>query len=112
MIFGKIDPVAQVVIQTDPFTPTVVTGSYMYAIARPYVLGTNTVNFQVTYGECIFDESGSVTSFNTVFNGSTTVSGSEVTDWGTNDAYMLEVVATQQGTTVTQVVSGSNNIGM
>lgn len=110
MIFGKIDPVASSIIQQDPFNYTTITGSYMYAVARPYVLGSNTVNFQVTYGDALLDESGSVIGFSTIFNASTVVSGNDVLDWGTNDAYMLEIIAQQQGTTVTEVVSGSLNL--
>jgi len=110
MILGKINPVASVIIQQDPFNSVTVTGSYMYAVARPYVLGTNSVNFQVTYGEASFDESGSIIGFATVFNGSTTITGSDITDWGTNDAYMLDIIAQQQGTTVIEVVSSSLNL--
>jgi hypothetical protein len=110
MIFGKISPVATIVHQSDPFTPTTVTGSYIAAVARPYVLGTDTVNFQVTYGNAVFDESGSVVNFNAVFNGSTIISGSDITDWGTDDSIILEQIAAQQGTTVIEVVSGSVNV--
>lgn len=108
MIFGKINPVASVVSQqSDPFTPTTVTGSYMTGIARPYYLGTNTVNFQVAYGNCVFDESGSVIGFDTIFNGNVQLSGSTITDWGSDDSTILNALATQQGTTVVEIVSGS-----
>ena len=69
MIFGKIDPVATVVQQTNPFGGTTVTGSYMSALARPYALGANAVNFQVIYGNCLFDSgSGEVVGFQQVFS--------------------------------------------
>jgi hypothetical protein len=109
MIFGKIDPVAVAVSQqADPFTPSTVTGSYMTGIARPYYLGTNTVNFQVAYGNCIFNESGSVIGFETIFNGNAQLSGSVIADWGSDDSTILNALAAQQGTTVVEVVSGSN----
>lgn len=110
MIFGKIDPVAVAVSQqNDPFTPTTVTGSYMTGIARPYYLGANEVNFQVAYGNCVFDESGSVIRFNSIFNGSTVLSGSVIADWGSDDTAILLALAAQQGTSVTEIVSGSNS---
>jgi hypothetical protein len=109
MIFGKINPVAEIANpQTNPFTPTTVTGSYITGIARPYYLGSNVVEFQVSYGDCVFDESGSVTGFNTVFNTSTQLSGSAIADWGTDDSSILTALAEQQGTTIVEIVSGSN----
>lgn len=109
MIFGKIDPVAVAVSQqTDPFNQTQVTGSYMTGIARPYYLGSNVVNFQVSYGNCVFDASGSVIGFETIFNGNAQLSGSVIADWGSDDSTILNALAAQQGTTVVEIVSGSN----
>lgn len=110
MIFGKIDPVAVAVSQqSDPFTPTTTTGSYMTGIARPYYLGTNVVNFQVAYGNCVFDATGSVIGFNSIFNGNAVLSGSVIADWGEDDSTILLALAAQQGTSVTEIVSGSAN---
>ena len=108
MIFAQISPAASIVNQADPFHTTTVTGSYMSAIARPYYLGADLVNFQVTYGNCTFDESGSVTNFQTVFNGNCTLTGSAITSWGIDDSVILNEIAVQQGTTIVAVVSGSN----
>lgn len=109
MIFGKIDPVATIYVQSDPFTTTTVTGSYIAAVARPYVLGTNSVNFQVSYGEAVF-QSGSIVGFNTVFNSSTTLSGAPIESWGTDDKIVLQEIAEAQGTEVVQFYSSSINI--
>ncbi len=111
MIFGQINPVATVVQQNTPFTGSVVTGSYMTALARPYALGANIVNFQVIYGNCTFDTgSGEVTGFQQVFSDNVVLSGSAITTWGEDDTVILDALATQQGTTVVAVVSGSNNM--
>ena len=110
MIFGLIDPVASAITQVDPFTTTTVTGSYICAVARPYVLGTNAVNFQVSYGNLTFDESGSAVSFQTVFNGNQYLSGSAITSWGIDDSVMLHEIATAQGTTVTDIVHADINV--
>jgi len=108
MIFAQIDPVASITNQSDPFHTTTVTGSYMSAIARPYYLGADLVNFQVTYGNCTLDEGGSVTAFQTVFNNSCILSGSAIENWGIDDSVILSEIAIQQGTTIVAVVSGSN----
>jgi len=109
MIFAQINPVASITQQTTPFVQTTVTGSYMTAIARPYALGSEKVNFQVNYGNVTFDESGSVVSFQQIFNDNVMLSGSAITNWGTNDAAILTAVAALQGTSVVAVVSGSIN---
>ena len=110
MIFGKINPEATVVQQTTPFGGTTIKGAYMTAVARPYVLGANQVNFQVVYGNCTFDTgSGEVTNFQQIFSDNIVLSGSVISTWGEDDAVILDAIATQQGTTVTEIVSGSNN---
>lgn len=108
MIFGKIDPVASVLIQQTPFNGTTVTGSYMTALARPYALGANQVNFQVSYGNCVFDNEGNVISFQQIFSDNVMLSGSAISTWGEDDSIILEALAAQQGTTITEVVSGSS----
>ena len=109
MIFAQINPVASIIQQTSPFVQTTLTGSYMTAIARPYALGSEKVNFQVNYGNVTFDESGSVISFQPIFNDKVILSGSVITNWGTNDTAILTAIAELQGTSVVAVVSGNIN---
>lgn len=109
MIFAKINPVASVVNQDGPFSTATVTGSYMAAIARPYTLGASQVNFQVIYGEVTLNELGSVSNFNAVLNTQVTLSGSAISSWGIDDSALLAEIATQVGTSVEEVVSGSIN---
>jgi len=110
MIFGQINPVISLASQSDLFdqTTSYVTGSYMTAVANQYALGTNQVNFRVMYGNCTF-ESGSVTSFQTVYATNLVLSGSTITTWGEDDSVILDAIATAQGTNVVAVVSGSTN---
>lgn len=107
MIFGKINPAAFVVQQTGPFTTTTVTGSYMTAIARPYVLGSAIVNFEVRFGDVTLNGSGSVESFYPVLTSEVAISGSAISDWGTDDVAMLSTIALAAGTTVESTVSGN-----
>jgi hypothetical protein len=114
-IFGKINPVVSMVEQTSLFnpSPTYITGDYITAVANPYVLGTNQVNFRISYGNCAFDNEGNVVSFQSIHSDNITLSGEVISTWGEDDSVILEAIATQQGTTVTQIVSGSlNNGGM
>lgn len=110
MIFGQINPVATVLQQSTPFGSTTITGSYMTAVARPYVLGAQQVNFQVVYGNCTFDASGSVVNFQQIFSDNVVLSGSAISTWGEDDTVILNDIAAQQGTSVVAVVSGSNGM--
>lgn len=106
MIFGKINPVASIVTNPTPFTQTTVTGSYMMAVADPYILGTDVVNFRVSYGNCTFNESGTVTKFTSIYNNRVSLSGSVVQNWGTDDVVMLNSIAANEGVTITEIAYG------
>ena len=110
MIFGKISPVLSIATQDSLFNPSpeFITGSYMTAVASQYALGTNQVNFRVSYGNCTF-ESGSVVKFNVVHSDNVVLSGESIATWGEDDSVILDAIADAQGTTIISVVSGSMN---
>jgi len=110
MIFGKISPVLSIATQDSLFNPSpeFITGSYVTAVANNYSLGTNQVNFRVSYGNCEF-ESGSVVKFNVVHQDNVVLSGNTITTWGEDDSVILDAIADEQGTSVIAVVSGSAN---
>ena len=110
MIFSKISPVLSIATQDSLFNPSpeFITGSYVTAVANNYSLGTNQVNFRVSYGNCEF-ESGSVVKFNVVHQDNVVLSGNTITTWGEDDSVILDAIADEQGTSVIAVVSGSAN---
>ena len=110
MLFGKIDPVAQIVKQTTPFEQQTVDAEYMTALARPYALGAETVNFQVSYGNFTKDETGKITGFNNLFNDNVVLSGPIIANWGTNDAVILDALAAEQGTDVVETIDVDINV--
>ena len=109
MIFAKISPVATVVRQDGPFNTTSVTGSYMTAAARPYVLGADEVKFQVSYGEVVLDENGAVIDFKAITDAELNLSGAQIANWGTDDSVIFNQIATANGLTISKIVSGSVN---
>ena len=108
-IFGQINPIITLVEQTNVFNPTPnhITANYITAVANTYLLGTNEANFRIMYGNCAFDEKGNVVEFKTIHTDSTTLSGEIISTWGEDDSIILETIAEKQGTTVTNIVSGS-----
>lgn len=109
MIFGKINPAAQIVKQTAPFEQQTIIAEWITAIARPYILGSTSVSFQVNYGNLITDPQGDVTGFNSLFNDSAVLTSAVISNWGTDDAFILNAIAEQKGTTVTETINANIN---
>lgn len=110
MIFGKINPVAQIVKQVTPFEQQTITANWITAIARPYVLGATEVNFQVDCGNFIKDETDKITGFNKLFSYNVVLSGQSITNWGNNDAIILDAISEQQGTEITETINVDINL--
>jgi hypothetical protein len=109
VIFGKINPVIQIAEQTSLFnpTPSFKTGEYMTAVANPYILGTNEVDFRVIYGNCVFNDLGEVVQFVSIYTDQVTLSGDVISTWGVDDSVILNAIALKQGTSVVQIVLGN-----
>lgn len=110
MIFAKISPVLSIATQNNLFSqePQFITGSYLIAKTQNYKLGEESVRFEITYGECIF-ESGSLTDFKQVHSDSVVLDGETIINWGTDDSVILTAIAEQQGTSVVEIISGSSD---
>ena len=102
MLFGKISPQAIVPQMITPFQQTDIVAEYIAAIATPYRLGANAVDFQVMYGNPIYNEDGVVKAFDAVHQVMVNLSGAEIDDWGTDDRTMLTTIAVKQGTSITK----------
>jgi N6-adenosine-specific RNA methylase IME4 len=112
MIFATINPAATQVQNKGPFgEPTVVSASAMTAMARPYKLGTDKTKFEILYGNVVMGATG-VIAFERVTQQEVTLTSDQLSTWGSDDATVLHIIATQVGTTVTDIVSGSNIPGM
>lgn len=107
-MLAQIDPVLTMVQQEGLFNTQVnyITGSYMVAVAERYLLGSDKVNFRIAYGNCEFLEDNRI-NFQPIHMESLTISGEVVENWGEDDSIMLYEIATQQGTTVQSIISGS-----
>lgn len=102
MLFGKISPQAVIPQMITPFQQTELVANYITAIAEPYILGTNVVNFHVRYGNFNYNEENVPVSFETLHQVYVTLSGETIADWGTDDTTILTALAIEQGTTITE----------
>ncbi len=104
MLFAKISPQAIIASLNGPFDLQTTTAQYMTAIASPYRLGDYTVNFIIYYGEFVLDENDTPVGFSTLLTNTCVIEGATVQSWGTDDTYMLNAIAVQQGTTVVEFI--------
>jgi hypothetical protein len=105
MLYAKITPSAEKVIQTTPFSSTTITADYMSALARPYGLGANVVNFEVLFGNITFNENQQPISFQNVVSSQLILEGDQLQNWGIDDTIILQEMATILGLTIESFVT-------
>ena len=102
MLFGKISPQAVIPQMISPFEQGELVVEYITAIATPYILGANAVDFQVMYANPVYNEENVVISYNVYHQVQVRLSGTAIEDWGTDDTTVLSAIAAEQGTTITE----------
>ena len=110
MLYAKINPKASFVKQEGPFTaPVTVEADYLTSLARPYIPGATQTNFEVQFGNAILDEEGNIKEINVVSRISTTLTATELENWGVDDSSMLESIAAKLGTVVESIIDIPEN---
>lgn len=104
MLFGKINPQAIVANLNGPFDLQTTYAEYITAIANPYRLGDNKVNFIIYYGNFRLDDQDQPIGFDVKLTNVCELSGPAIENWGTDDSEVLNAIAIQQGTTITEFV--------
>ena len=106
MLFAKIDPVAQIPEMETPFTYDVKTANYLTAVASPYRLGAEEVNFSLMYGTATFDAEGNMETFTRLLGGSLTLGAPYIQEWGIDDTVILATICEQVGTEAIEFIEG------
>lgn len=111
MIFAKITPELSMVEQSGMFNPQVTykTASYMAAVADPYPLGADKVDFTLMYGTFKVEGPEVYKDFEVIHRERIQLTGEELEDWGTDDSVVLHLIAAKQGTEVVEVVTGEKD---
>lgn len=113
MLLAKINPAATFTSQDGPFAqPTIITADYLTALARPYVAGADKTNFEIQFGTyipAVQGEQAQPAKFNRVQSSQLTLFAEELASWGTDDAVLLDAVASKLGTSVVETVEVDGN---
>ena len=107
MIYAKINPVATMVQQINPFSSTTITADTMTVIARPYILGADKTRFEIKYGIVTLNNENLVTNFKNILNSDCTLTSDQLSDWGNDDTVVLNIIASNLGVSITEVLSGN-----
>jgi hypothetical protein len=110
MLIAKINPPAIKIVESSPFTSTTINLEYMTAVARPYIPGASSTNFQIQFGNVVLDGNNVPVKFNNESNTQLSMTSEELITWGVNDNVLLELIATKLGVSILEIVdvSGSN----
>lgn len=113
MLLAKISPAATFTSQSGPFAQTeTTTADYLTALARPYLVGATQTNFEVLFGTYTAAVAGVEASegveavqaqpakFNHIQSSQVTLTSEELSSWGTDDAVLLNAIASKIGTSV------------
>ena len=104
MLYAKISPASQYVKQLTPFTSETIVCEYVCASAEPYSLGANAVSFRMSFGTVTFNESNVPIGFNPFTSTTQEFSGSQLSNWGTDDSVVLTELVQAIGCTVLQII--------
>ena len=105
MLLAKINPAATFTSQSGPFAqPTVVTADYLTAIARPYLAGASQTNFQIEFGTYTPPTEEQLAKFNGIQSSQLVLTSQQLASWGEDDSVLLEIVASNLGTSVVETI--------
>jgi hypothetical protein len=114
MLVAKISPAASFVSQSNPFSqPETTTVEHMAVVMNNYVVGGGIrSNFQVIFGFYTPEFNENSPSFTTVTHTSVDFTSEELSNWGTDDSFILNAVANKLGTSVVEVIEKEHILGI
>jgi hypothetical protein len=105
MLYAKISPSAKAIHQSTPFTSVTTEADYMTVLARPYGAGATKVNFEILFGTITNNGPKGEQKFTSVTSSNMTLQGEELSQWGTNDEVVLQIVANKLNVSVLSYIT-------
>lgn len=113
ILLAKISPAAEIPTMESPFQYEVKVADYLTAIATPYRLGSNKVDFSLIYGKGTFDDEGNMVKFERLLGGSITLTSPDIDEWGIDDSVILTTICQKLGTQAVEFIEADlDNVGM
>jgi hypothetical protein len=103
MLLGKLATPATKVIQNGAFGNTIVTADYMIVSTQRFVIGEDTIDLELRFGNVITENEKE--RFDIVLRQNIEMTSEELATWGTDDSVLLDLVALKLGTTLTEKIN-------
>ena len=103
MLYAKISPAAQLVIQDGPFNTITKSAEHVTVSALNYQMGADPVTFVAQYGEPVYKE-GVFVFFSPLTTQRLQFTAEQLATWGSDDSVVFNIVGQDQGFTVVEVI--------
>jgi hypothetical protein len=113
MIIAKLNPGISVINQNSPFeSPVTTTYNWMSAVIQRYIPGASGYNVNLVYGDLIMsdDEIPVPIRFKRVNSTPVGLTAGEISNWGTNDVVLLEILAAKLNLTIESTLEIADNL--
>jgi len=103
MIIAKLNPGISVINQNSPFeSPVTTTYNWMSAVVQRYIPGAVSYSVKLVYGDLIMsdDEIPAPKRFRVINSTPVGLTAGEISNWGTDDVVLLEILATKLNLTI------------
>jgi hypothetical protein len=103
MIIAKLNPGISIIKQESPFeAPVSITYDWMTVFIPRYIPGAANFNVNLSYGDAVMNDEPTPApkKFRGVKAISVGLTAGEISNWGTNDVVLLEILATKMNLTI------------
>lgn len=108
MLLAKIDPPANIVVQTSPFEHSVISAPYMSVLANPYIPNADVTNFILSFGHTVPPsppEEPQLPLYIFVYTYQIQLTKEELSTWGTDDEELYEIIANKIGCSIVEFIN-------
>lgn len=102
MLFAQINPPAVVSKQTSPFQSTTIECIHFTCFADRYDLNPSEVTFNVVFGQ--LETINGLKYFKKSYGEKVTLTKNDLTNWGTDDSFILQKIATKYSVTIVSII--------
>lgn len=104
MLYAKISPAAQIVVQDGPFKTITKSAEYVAISALDYSMGADPVTLVAQYGEPVFNNEGAFLFFSPLTRQRLQFTAEQLATWGSDDSVVFSIVGQDQGFSVLEVI--------
>ena len=102
MLLGKLAVAATKVYQNGAFSTRTETAEYMVVCTSRFVIGETRINFDVRFGNILLENG--IERFDILIRENITMENEELSNWGTDDSVLLDIIAVKIGATITEKI--------